>query len=234
MTSVRELEDRYYRNHVDDHAVFDATVRGYLRPGMTILDAGAGRGVRYPYDYGEAVARVVGVDTDPEVVHNPNVDEAIVADLSRLPFENLTFDLVFSKYVVEHLARPLLTFRELRRVMRPGAHLVFHTPNRFHYVAVGAMLTPQRFHVWFNARRGRVEEDTFPTRYRANDRKTLRMVAAGSGFRVVALELIEPKPDYLFFHPLAYRAGIVYERLVNRSTRLADLRCVIVADLEAV
>ena len=79
-----------------------------------------------------------------------------------------------------------------------------------------------------------MEEDTFPTRYRANDRRRLRQLASDSGFRVTALELIEPKPDYLSFHPLAYRAGIVYERVVNRSPRLVDLRCVIVADLEAV
>ena len=234
LTPVPELEARYYRNHIDDHQVFDATVRDYLRSDMTILDAGAGRGLRYPYDYGAIVEHVVGVDTDPEVAHNPNVDRAVVADLSRLPFDDATFDLVFSKYVVEHLTRPLTTFRELRRVMRPGAHLVFHTPNRFHYVAVGAMVTPTRFHVWFNARRGRVQEDTFPTRYRANDRKRLRQLAADAGFRVTALELIEPKPDYLSFHPFAYRAGIVYERVVNRSPRLVDLRCVIVADLEAV
>ena len=234
VTSVRELEARYYTNHVDDHAVFDATIRRYLRREAVILDAGAGRGLRYPYDYGEAVARVVGVDTDPEVAHNPSLDDAVVADLSHLPFADRTFDLVFSRYVVEHLTRPLATFRELHRVMKPGAHLLFQTPNRYHYVAVGAMLTPHRFHVWFNERRGRVQGDTFPTRYRANDRRTLRRMAANSGFSVVALEMIEPKPDYLFFHPLAYRVGIAYERLVDSTPRLADLRCVIVADLEAV
>ncbi len=233
MTSVRALEARYYANHVDDHAVFDGMIRRYLRREAVILDAGAGRGLRYPYDYGEAVARVVGVDADPGIFGNPNLDEAVVADLARLPFASRTFDLVFLKYVVEHFTRPLATFRELHRVMRPGSHLLFQTPNRYHYVAMGAMLTPPHFHSWFNERRGRVEEDTFPTRYRANDRRTLRKMAAGSGFSVVAFEMIEPKPAYLFFHPFAYRAGIAYERLVDSSPRLADLRCVIVADLEA-
>jgi SAM-dependent methyltransferase len=234
VTSVPELEARYYAHHVDDHVVFDETIRRYLRREAVILDAGAGRGLRYPYDYGQAVSLVIGVDTDPEIAENPSLDQAVVADLARLPFADRTFDLVFSKYVVEHLTRPLTTFREFHRVMKPGAHLLFQTPNRYHYVALAAMLTPHRFHVWFNERRGRVEEDTFPTRYRANDRRTLRKLAASSGFRVVALEMIEPKPDYLFFHPLAYRVGIAYERLVDSTSRLADLRCVIVADLEAV
>lgn len=234
LSSVRRLEARYYSGRVDDHAVFDASIRRYLRRDAVILDAGAGRGVTYPYDYREDIEKMIGVDVDAGIRENPNLDEAVVADLCHIPFADRTFDLVFSRYVVEHFARPTTAFREIRRVMKPGAHFLFHTPNRFHYVALGAMVTPPRFHEWFNERRGRPHEDTFPTRYRANDRKTLRKVAARSGFRTVTLELIEPKPAYLFFHPLAYRVGIAYERLVNSTPRLADLRCVIVADLEAI
>jgi SAM-dependent methyltransferase len=234
MSSVGRLEARRYPNHADDHVVFDASIRRYLRRDAVILDAGAGRGAMYPYDYGEAVQKVIGVDADAGIWGNPNLDEAVVADICHMPFADRTFDLVFSKYVVEHFARPIAAFREIRRVMKPGAHFLFHTPNRFHYVALGATLTPPRFHEWFNERRGRAHEDTFPTRYRANDRRTLGKTAARSGFRVVTLEMIEPKPAYLFFHPLAYQLGIAYERLVNSLVRFADLRCVIVADLEAV
>jgi hypothetical protein len=35
---------------------FDRAIRRYLRAGMTVLDAGAGRGVRYPYDYAKTLA----------------------------------------------------------------------------------------------------------------------------------------------------------------------------------
>ncbi|MDP9297569.1 MAG: class I SAM-dependent methyltransferase [Actinomycetota bacterium] len=233
MSSVRELEARYYRNSIDDHAVFDATVRRYLSPGARVLDAGAGRGIHNPYDYARLVDRLVGVDLDPEVRANANVHSAVVADLADLPFADHSFDLVFSKYVFEHLRRPAVTLRELRRVLRPGGHLVFHTPNRYHYVALGATLTPQRFHVWFNERRGRAAADSFPTAYRINDRRTISGLAGRAGFGVDRLDLIEPKPDYLTFHPVAYRAGVAYERLVNRWDVLRDLRCVIVGDLVA-
>jgi SAM-dependent methyltransferase len=227
-------EERWPGRWIDDHAVFGETVDRYLEPGAVVLDAGAGRGVRYRYDYSSQVARVVGVDVDPGIAHNRNVDERVLGNLAALPFADATFDLVFSKYVFEHLDRPRRTFRELRRVMKPSGHLVFHTPNLYHYVAWGAMVTPQRFHVWFNGKRGCDSSDIFPTRYRANDRRTIHRLAAEAGFRVVDLKLIEPKPDYLHFHPLAYRAGVAYERLVNVSERLADLRCVIVGDLVAV
>ena len=220
--------------HVDDHLAFARAVERYVTPGAVVLDAGAGRGLRYSYDYSSLGARVFGVDVDPGVAGNPNLDHAAVADLAALPFADARFDLVFSKYVLEHLERPRKTFRELRRVMKPGGHLVFHTPNLYHYVAWGAMLTPQRFHVWFNGKRGCEGSDIFPTCYKANDRKTIHRLAAGSRIPSRRLELIEPKPDYLFFNPLVYRAGVAYERIVSSTEVLSGLRCVIVGDLVAI
>ncbi|HSD48768.1 MAG TPA: class I SAM-dependent methyltransferase, partial [Actinomycetota bacterium] len=193
-----------------------------------------GRGVRYPNDYAKIARRVVGADVNPAIARNPNLTDAVVADLAALPLRDGTFDLGFSKYVFEHLDRPLRVMHELRRVLAPGAHLLVHTPNRWHYVALMAMATPASFHRWFNARRGREAADTFPTRYRANDRKTIERIADEAGFRVAALDLFETKPDYLFFSRLLYRAGIAYERVVNRWDALADLRVQLIADLEAV
>jgi SAM-dependent methyltransferase len=222
-----------------DHAVFEAVVRERLSPSALVLDAGAGSGARHHEPYRET-ARVVGVDVHPGLATNPNLSHAAFADLTRLPFKAGTFDLVYARYVLEHLDRPLTVFREMRRVLRPGGHFVFQTPNRFHYVAMAARLTPHRFHEWFRARRrshfglsaADSHVETFPTRYLANDRRTLRCLAAASGFRVVTMQMIEPRPTYLFFHPLAYRAGEAYRRLITRTDRLADLRCVIVGDLE--
>jgi SAM-dependent methyltransferase len=177
---------------------------------------------------------MAGVDTDPAVMSNANLSDAARADLAQLPYANGEFDLVFSKYVFEHLERPVAVMRELRRVMKPGGHLLIHTPNRWHYVALFATLTPTSFHAWFNSKRGRISADTFPTRYRANDRRTLERLAARSGFRIVRFDLLETKPDYLYFHPLAYRAGIVYERIVNRWPSFARFRVQIIADLQAI
>lgn len=233
MTSIADLDRRYYPDYVDEHARFDSAIRRYLTPAAAVLDAGAGRGLMYPNTYREQVARMAGADVDPAVMDNTNLTDAVVSDLGHLPYEDATFDVVFSKYVFEHLDRPLNVLRELRRVLKPGGHLLIHTPNRWHYVAIGATVTPMRFHVWFNERRGRVQEDTFPTRYRINDEKTIRRLAAAARFRVVELDLFETKPDYLLFSPIAYRAGIVYERLVNSTEKLARFRVQLIADLVA-
>lgn len=234
MANVGDLDRRYYPDYEDEHARFDRVVRRYLREGMTVLDAGAGRGVRYPYDYARIARRVVGADLNPAIARNANLTDAVVADLAALPFHDGTFDLAYSKYVFEHLDRPMHVLGELRRVLAAGSHLLVHTPNRWHYVAMAAMVTPEAFHRWFNARRGREAADTFPTRYRVNDRRTIERMAAMSGFRVTALDLFETKPDYLFFSRVLYRAGIAYERTVNHWDALAGLRVQLIGDLEAV
>jgi SAM-dependent methyltransferase len=234
MANVGDLDRRYYQEYEDEHARFERVVRGYLREGMVVLDAGAGRGVRYPYDYARVARRVVGADLNPAIGRNTNLTDAVVADLAALPFDDGTFDLAFSKYVFEHLDRPVSVLQELRRVLVPGSHLLVHTPNRWHYVALAAMVTPASFHRWFNERRGREGADTFPTRYRVNDRRTIERMAAVTGFRVTALDLFETKPDYLFFSRILYRAGIAYERAVSRWDALAGLRVQLIGDLEAV
>jgi SAM-dependent methyltransferase len=230
---IRRLELRYYPSYVDEHIIFDAMVSRYCSPGVIVLDAGAGRGLRYDFSCREGAARFAGVDLDPGVVDNPLLSDATVADLANLPYPDETFDLVISKYVFEHLERPGPVMKELRRVLRPGGYLLVHTPNRWHYVAMSAALTPTSFHRWFNERRDRRAANTFPTTYRANDRRTLERLAATSGFRIVEFAALETKPDYLFFHPIAYRLGVAYERLVNRSDRWAPLRVQLLLALRA-
>ena len=234
MTSVAELDRRFYPDLIDEHVRFDQMIRQHLRPDAAALDAGAGRGVAFPYDHGRHVARMAGADLDPAVLENPNLSEAVIADLADLPYGDGEFDVVFSKFVFEHLHRPIAVMRELRRVMKPAAHLLVHTPNRWHYVTLAAALTPTRVHVWYREKLGWPEADTFPTQYRVNDPKTIHAFARKSGFRVRSLELLETRPSYLALHPWAYRVGIAYERLVNRFDALARFRVNLLVDLEAV
>jgi SAM-dependent methyltransferase len=233
MRSIGELDAKYYPDYVKPDARLDSAIRRYLRPEHVVLDAGAGLGEAFPYDYKTWTQRVVGVDLEEGILENPNLDEAHVAGLSELPFSDASFDLVLSRSVFEHFEDPVPVLKEIRRVLRPGGHLVFRTPNRFHYFAVVASLTPHRFHQWFNEKRGFAATDTFPTFYHANDRFRLRKLAEKTGYEVRELELFEIKPAYLFFHPIAYRAGIGYERLVHRFDRLKDLRSVIIGVFEA-
>jgi len=203
---------------------FLEAIQEHLRPDVEVLDAGCGSGRVFQHRLAGQVRRVVGVDVTQDVRGNPNLDTAVRGDLSVLPLRDASFDLVILSHVVEHLMEPSAAFRELARVLRPGGRLLLLTPNRWHYVAVGARLLPQRLHVAFNRWRGVDERDVFPTAYRANTAGRLRALLEGAGLEVERLERFETEPEYLAFHPLAYALGVAYERLVNRFESLAGLR----------
>jgi hypothetical protein len=89
-------------------------------------------------------------------------------------------------------------------------------------------MTGLGLHTWFNERRGRSREDTFPTLYRANTAKRLRSLGASSGLRAEQVLLIEGRPEYLRWSALSYLGGWVYERIVNSHDAFARFRVVII------
>ncbi len=94
-----------------------------------------------------------------------------------------------------------------------------------------ARLTPHRFHRFYNRLRGRANEDTFPTKYRANSRGDIRRLAGFAGLQVGSMELIERRPEYLRMHPGTYLVGYAYERLVNSTAALGGLRILLMIEL---
>lgn len=78
-------------------------------------------------------SRVIGLD-----VYDPFVQEfsaelgtaGVVADALRLPFEADCVDVACATDVLEHVHDPCRMLREIRRVLRPGGHVLVVTPNR--------------------------------------------------------------------------------------------------------
>lgn len=68
-----------------------------------------------------------------EMAENPQLTSAVVHDLNRepkLPFADEAFDAVTCAVSIQYLTRPLEVFREVRRVLRPGAPFVVSFSNR--------------------------------------------------------------------------------------------------------
>jgi SAM-dependent methyltransferase len=230
---ARWLDRGRYRDYGDrwDDDILRAAVLERLKPQHRLLDLGAGAGIVPEMNFRGHADRVCGVDPDERVVDNPFLDEGRQGVGESIPYEDESFDIVVSDNVLEHLDRPVEVFREVARVLKPGGIFLAKTPNRWHYVATAASLTPHGFHRWFNAKRGRAQENTFPTRYRANSRAQLTRVAAGSGLVLESCRLIEGRPEYLRQMGLLYLAGALYERIVNSTQALAAFRVILVAEL---
>ncbi|MDH5567953.1 MAG: class I SAM-dependent methyltransferase [Myxococcales bacterium] len=228
------MDKTWYPHHADnwDDTLFREVIEAHIRPDFRVLDLGAGAGIIPAMNFRGAVARVCGVDPTPRVHDNPYLDEAKEGFGEEIPYPGDSFDLVFSDNVLEHLPDPDAVFCEIHRVLKPGGLLLAKTPNRRHYVATIARMTPHWVHQFVNALRGRAQEDTFPTRYRANTPEAIAGIAARTGFRVQECRIVEGRPEYLRLSPITYVFGWLYERLVNATPRLERFRVVIVAVLQ--
>ena len=126
-----------------------------------------------------------------------------------------------SKCVFEHLKDPNRAFRGFSRVLKPGGHVVFLTPNKYDYVSVIASVVPNFLHqkiVKFAERRE--EAETFPTFYRANSKAALKRFGNRLGFSIEHLEYHTSYPSMFKYHPVLYRLGIAYDKFVSRHARL--------------
>lgn len=219
-------------------AAFYGWVRQYTNPQTRMLNLGAGGPAprhKIRVFKGE-VARVTGADVDPEVISNPELDEAcVITPDGRLPFADEAFDLVLSDWVVEHVAEPIPFLREVARVLREGGSFFLRTPNKHHYVGFLASVTPHWFHeLVANRARGMSSEEhePWPTYYRLNSRRAIKLAGDSAGFRKLEIRTSEGPPGYLVFNSVPFTLGVGYERLVNRYRALEELRAHIFARME--
>lgn len=107
-----------------------------LRPGMTVFDAGSGFGgpsrfVAETYD-----CRVVGVDLTPayvavaerlaECTRTANRITYRTGDLLDLDDRDASYDAMYTQHVVMNIRDRVQLYREMRRVLKPGARFGFH------------------------------------------------------------------------------------------------------------
>lgn len=194
---------------------------------VPVLEVGAGP-CSYPSEYLSRMAgTLVGLDVDPRVSENTSLSEAHVYDGHRFPFADNSFNVVVSRWLHEHIEDPAEHCAEVHRVLAPGGKYIFRTPNFLHYVSLAAWLTPHRLHVWLAPRLRDYDEDEikpYPTYYRFNTRHRIRSILTRAGFVIQSLDVHEGYPSYGLASRLLFFPFMIYERIVNSTKYLADLR----------
>jgi SAM-dependent methyltransferase len=143
-------DDEFYGSprkvvHIDDGAIA-ALGRLYvevLPAGGRLLDLMSSWRSHLPDGF--RVADVVGLGMNAEeMADNPQLARFVVHDVNRdprLPFVDAEFDGAMCAVSVQYLTHPLRLFREVARVLRPGAPFVVSFSNRcFPTKAVAAWL----------------------------------------------------------------------------------------------
>jgi SAM-dependent methyltransferase len=198
----------------------EAMVRGYVTPDSRVLDLGCGRGGVVELFWRD-VKLAAGLDPDvPSLTGHRAQGMPILRGVGEhLPFAAGSFDLVVSVWVLEHLKEPPKVFREVKRVLRPGGHYVFLTPNLrnpllvLNRIGKAMPLLQTRLVSRFYGRR---EADTFPVQYRANTVRALYELAGGSGLEVTELRVVSD-PTYLAVNGLMFTTSVFAERLMPKG-----------------
>jgi SAM-dependent methyltransferase len=198
----------------------EALLRSHIKAQSQVLDLGCGRGGVVELFWRD-VKLAAGLDPDvPSLVEHRAPGMPVIRGRGEnLPFAGGSFDVVVCLWVLEHLEKPQIVLREVRRVLRPGGHFVFLTPNlRNPLLLINRLANalPQLQRRIVPRLYGRVEADTFPVRYRANTEAAIRALAAECGLEVATLRAI-PDPTYLALNSVMFRASVMTERVVPRG-----------------
>ncbi len=113
------------------------------RPAVRILDIGCAQGnysfVLQSLDACGVGSVILGIDTDrgalslaASIGNELGVRRVrfAAADALRLPLRDGEWDCALCAEVIEHIPRPEILLREIRRVLKPGGALILSTPNR--------------------------------------------------------------------------------------------------------
>ncbi|MGW4500862.1 class I SAM-dependent methyltransferase [Micromonospora sp. NPDC004336] len=99
-----------------------------LRPGITVLDLGAGTGAWASAFTDWFGARVVGVEPAAAMRSRAAHRPLLAGDAAALPLRDSTMDAAWLSTMIHHVPDLDAAARELRRVLRPGAPVLIRSP----------------------------------------------------------------------------------------------------------
>lgn len=206
---------RYFPPDGHPYKILERAILANVTPETTVLDIGCGRTAPNLSRLKGKAGALYGID----LVAFRNEDPAL--QLFQQSVESMpkiadgSVDLAYSRSVMEHVKDPDAALREIHRVLRPGGHYIFLTPNLYDYASLISYMVPNSLHPMIvRLTEGRAEEDTFPAYYKANTKRRVRGLAADTGFTVERLDYMGQYPNYLAFNRAVFWLGCMYEFLI--------------------
>jgi SAM-dependent methyltransferase len=141
--ATREFFDEVERHRYREYAPWMPSVMGFDQfAGKALLEVGCGMGTDL-LQFARGGATCTGVDLTPRSIELSRLRFALyhlsarflLADAERLPFNDDTFDVVYSNGVLHHTPGTIEAVDEIHRVLRPGglARVMLYHRDSFHY-----------------------------------------------------------------------------------------------------
>lgn len=133
-TREQEYEDRRRKRQMEVTLIVEH-IQGYLKTSpctnnrnLSILEFGSGDGFQIPYL--KTIGKVIGSDiyASDGVKKLPDA-RFVECSITRSPFADEQFDIIFSNHVIPDLDDAMAAFREIRRIGKPSCLYAFSVPT---------------------------------------------------------------------------------------------------------
>lgn len=217
---ARKFLDRHAPDFQFRWEIYFSLLKENLKTSKYWLDAGAGENLAVgQYD---PLELKVGVDSRRPIANQENF---VRACLEMLPFKSNSFDLISSRYVLEHLEVPEKIWKEWRRVLKPEGKILLQTPNLLSYISFLPRLLPYRFKRFLLVRFYLISpRDIFRTYHCFNRPGKFGKL---EGFSIEKMALSEDM--HLHFRPLFFLSYFIH--ILTRLGPLGNFRSTITAVL---
>lgn len=189
-----------YRRTPTIHDYYDDVLAPLINKKIALLDAGCGeKGIMDKYK-GECKLSV-GIDLTMEnLKRNKSLDYLLFGDLQSLPFKNSSYDIIITQWVLEHISNPKQVFKEFNRVLKPNGDLIIVTNSIYNPIMLISALLPASIRDKMKKKvfPSEIKEDTFPTYYKCNSKKSLDDLLIEQGFSRISFQYSGDISIFLF------------------------------------